>query len=148
MPQMYFIPKWDFLFKLDPFACFTSVKGKKTTVSPIFSDQKPWFFHIITFCLAFCLFSFYFLWPHLRHMEVPRLGVQLELQLLALATFTATLGASPICHLHCILWQCQILNLLSETRDQTCILRVPVMAQRKWIWTWGCGFDPWPHSVG
>ena len=29
---------------------------------------------------------FFFLWPHLRHMEVPRLGVELELQLLAYAT--------------------------------------------------------------
>ena len=34
------------------------------------------------------LFFFFFLGPHLRHMEVPRLGVQLELQLQAYATVT------------------------------------------------------------
>ena len=31
----------------------------------------------------------FFLWPHLLHMEVPRLGVELELQLLVYATATA-----------------------------------------------------------
>ena len=30
-------------------------------------------------------FFFFFLWPHLRHIEVPRLGVKLELQLPAYA---------------------------------------------------------------
>ena len=34
-------------------------------------------------------FFFVFVGPHLRHMEVPRLGVELELQLLAYATATA-----------------------------------------------------------
>ena len=34
-------------------------------------------------------FFFFFLGPHLWHIEVPRLGVQLELQLLAYATATA-----------------------------------------------------------
>ena len=35
-------------------------------------------------------FSFCFLGPHLQCMEVPRLGVELELQLLAYTTATAT----------------------------------------------------------
>ena len=34
---------------------------------------------------------FFFLWLHLLHMEVPRLGVELELQLLACTTATGTL---------------------------------------------------------
>jgi len=55
-------------------------------------------------------------------MEVPSLGVELELQLLAYTTATATLDPSYICDLCCSLWQCQILNLLREARDHTCIL--------------------------
>ena len=48
---------------------------------------------------SLCLFFFsflslfflgLFLGPHSQHMEVPRLGVQLQLQLLAYATATAT----------------------------------------------------------
>ena len=37
----------------------------------------------------FFFFSFVFLGPHMQHMEVPRLGVELELQLLAYTTATA-----------------------------------------------------------
>ena len=55
-------------------------------------------------------------------MEVPRLGVKSELQLPAYATATATPDPSCICNPHCSLWQRQILNPLSEVRDQTCIL--------------------------
>ena len=39
-----------------------------------------------------------FLRPHLWHMEIPRLGVKLEL--LTYATATATPDPSPICDLH------------------------------------------------
>ena len=43
-----------------------------------------------------CLFfAFCFLGPHLRHMEVLRLGVKSELQLLTRATATATATAMP-----------------------------------------------------
>ena len=42
----------------------------------------------------------FFLQPHLQHMEVPWLGVQLELQLPAYTTATATQGPSCICDLH------------------------------------------------
>ena len=58
-------------------------------------------------------------------MEVPRLGVEWELQLPAYATATATLDLNCICDLHHSLQQCWILNLLSEARDQTCNLVVP-----------------------
>ena len=48
-------------------------------------------------------------------MDVPRLGVVLELQLLAYTTTTATRDLSHICHLCCSLRQHQILNPLSKT---------------------------------
>jgi len=49
-------------------------------------------------------------------MEVPRLGIELELQLLAYTTATATQD------LYCSLSQDQILNPLSEARDPTHVL--------------------------
>ena len=55
-------------------------------------------------------------------MEVPRLGVELELHLLAYATATATPDLSRICDLHVNSWQSQILNSLSGARNQTYIL--------------------------
>ena len=55
-------------------------------------------------------------------MEVPRLWIESELQLWAYTTATATRDLSHICGLHHSLWQCQILNPLSEARYQTCIL--------------------------
>ena len=47
-------------------------------------------------------------------MEVPRLWVQLELQLLAFATATAMQDPSHVCNLHHSSRQHQILNPLSE----------------------------------
>ena len=55
-------------------------------------------------------------------MEVPRLGVQLELQLLAYATATAIPDPSCICDLHHGSRQCPILNPRSTARDRTQIL--------------------------
>ena len=65
-----------------------------------------------------------FLGPHLWHMEVPRLGVELELQLPAYATAiaTETQDLSPVCDLHHSSQQRWILNPLSEARDGTRIL--------------------------
>ena len=68
-----------------------------------------------------CMYVF-ILGLHLWHMEVPRLGVELELQLLAYTTATAILDPSRICDIHQSLRQCQIFNSPSEARDQTCIL--------------------------
>ena len=50
-----------------------------------------------------CRFFFFFLVTHLWHMEFPRLGVKLELQLQAYATIIATLDLNPICDLRCSL---------------------------------------------
>ena len=68
------------------------------------------------------LFSF-FLGPHLWHIEIPRLGVELQLQLLAYALVTALPDPSRIHNLHHSSWQCQILNPLSKGSDWTHILR-------------------------
>ena len=81
------------------------------TVLQFYTDRQDFFF-----------FFFCFLGPHLWHMEVPRLGFKSEWQLLACATATATQDLSCTCNLHHSSWQRQILNSLSEARDQTHIL--------------------------
>ena len=58
-------------------------------------------------------------------MEVLELGVELELQLSACATATATQDMSHVCNLHYSSQKYQILNPLSEARDQTHHLMVP-----------------------
>ena len=63
-----------------------------------------------------------FLGPHPEHMEVLRLGVQSELLSLAYTTATATRDLSHICDLHHSSQQSQIINPLSEARDQACVL--------------------------
>ena len=71
---------------------------------------------------GFYFFFCFFVGPYLRLMEVPSLGVELELQLLAYATATSPQDLSHICDLCLSLWQCQILNTLSQAMDQTHIL--------------------------
>ena len=68
------------------------------------------------------IFIFFFLWPHPRHMVVPRLGVKLEMQPPAYATATAMPDPSHICDLHHSSGQCRILNPLMEAWDQNCVL--------------------------
>ena len=68
------------------------------------------------------LYLFFFGGPHLWQMEVPSLRVDSELQLPADATASATPDPSCICDLHRSAWQRQILNPLSEAREQTCVL--------------------------
>ena len=58
-------------------------------------------------------------------MEAPKLGVELELQLPAYTTATATWDPSCVCDLHHSPWQCRILNPRSKARDQTWNLMVP-----------------------
>ena len=55
-------------------------------------------------------------------MEVPRLGVESELQLLAYTTAMATWGPSHVFDLHHSSRQRQILHPLSEGKDWTQIL--------------------------
>ena len=82
-----------------------------------------WFFFIL-FYFIFAFFS----GPHLRHMEVPRIGVPWKIQLPAYATAIATQDPSRICHLHHSSRQRQFLHPLSEARDRTHNLMVP-----RWI---------------
>ena len=76
--------------------------------------------YIILFYFIYYYFFFVILGLHPQHMEVPRLGVKWELlQLLAYTTATATQDLSHVGDLHQSSWQRQILNPLSEARDQT-----------------------------
>ena len=73
-------------------------------------------------CVCVCVCAHVFLGLHLRHMELPRLGVQWELQPPAYTIAIATQDLSRPCDLHHSSQQRQILNLLSKTRDQTRVL--------------------------
>ena len=66
-----------------------------------------------------------FLGSQVQHVEVPRLGVESELQLTAYTTATATQDLSHVWDLHRSLWQRRILNPLSKARDPTHILMDP-----------------------
>ena len=98
-------------------------KTKKTSILITSLSVKLW--HEVPYLLQFTVISFHpsiffffsFLLLHLQHLEIPRPGVESELQLQAYTTVTVTLDPSHICHLHHSLWQCQILNPLSEARD-------------------------------
>ena len=68
--------------------------------------------------LLLLLYIYIFLGLYPQYMEVSRLGVEWELP----AYTTATPGPSLVCHLHHSSQQHQILNPLSEARDQTHIL--------------------------
>ena len=61
-------------------------------------------------------------------MEVPRLGVQLELWLLAYSTATEMPDLSHVCDEHHSSWQRWVLNPLIEARDRTHILMDPIRA--------------------
>ena len=73
----------------------------------------------------FLFFVCFFLGPHSGHMEVPRLGDELKLELLAYATATVMQDLSCLCKLHYSWRQRQILNPLIEARVQICNLMIP-----------------------
>ena len=93
--------------------------SEKKSLSVIFKvlllAPGPFDFHTFFFFLV--IYFFCFLGPHLWHTEVPRLGGQLELQLLPYTTATVTPDPSRVCDLQHGLRQHQSLNLLSEARD-------------------------------
>ena len=68
-------------------------------------------------------------------MEVPGLGLELELQLPAYTTATATWDLNHVCDLYHSSYQYQIHNPLREVRDQTHILM-----GNSWV------HDPLSHS--
>ena len=63
-----------------------------------------------------------FLGPYPGHMEIPRVGVESELQLLTYSTATDTWDSSRVCNPHHSSQQHLILNLLSKARDQTLVV--------------------------
>ena len=95
------------------------------------STNGCWWVFVL-FCIVFCLFS---LGLHLWHMEVPRLGAESELQLLAYATATAMQDPSHICDLYHSPWHPWILNPLSRARDRTLILMDPRWVFYHWATT-------------
>ena len=76
------------------------------------------FFGFFVFVFVF-VFVLVFLGLHPQHVEVPRLGVQLELYPPAYTTAIAMPEPSHIYDLYPSSWQPQILNLLSKARDRT-----------------------------
>ena len=79
----------------------------------------------IFFVLFWFGFVFWFSGLHPWHMEVPRLGVESELQLVAYATATAMQNPSCICSLYHSSWKAWVLNPLSEAWNRTCNLMAP-----------------------
>ena len=77
------------------------------------------------FLLSRLFFFLLFRATPVRHMELPRAGVEMELQLLAYTTATATPDPSYFYDPQHSSQQHQILNPLSKARDQTCNLLVP-----------------------
>ena len=75
----------------------------------------------------FVFFFLLFLGSHPRHIGGSQARGRIGIQLLAYSTTTATQGPSHVCDLHynSLIWQCQILNPLSESSDQTHNLKVP-----------------------
>ena len=93
-----------------------------------FVVQQKWTQH---FKLTFFLLLGLYLW----HIEVPRLGVKLELQLPVDSTNTATWEPSCICDLQHSSQQCQILNPLSEAKGWTCVLMDTSQVHYHWAAT-------------
>ena len=78
---------------------------------------------IVFLNFIFYFFIFCFSGPQPQHMEVPRRGVKLELQMLAYTTATAMQDPSLVCDLHHSSQLYRILNALIEARiDRMCIL--------------------------
>ena len=92
------------------FVCVIRILYYIPDISPLLG---MWFTDIFS-C---SLFFFFLLGQHPWYMEVPRLGVKSELQLLANATATATPDLSHVCDLHHSSQQRQILNPLFDSRE-------------------------------
>ena len=102
------------------------IQGRKTLSSSYILSKWQFRHHYssVFSCCCCCFFFFVFLpflGPLLRHIEIPRLGVQSELQLPAYARATATQDPSRVCDLHHSSQQHRILNPLGKARDRTCV---------------------------
>ena len=118
------------------------IRGRQTEISPRQGHNKanaqmPCTQNIQDFTLQFKnytwnIFFFSFLRQYLRHIEVPRLQVTLDLKLQAYATATATPDPSCLCDLQHSSWQHWILNPLSETKDQNHTLKDTSLVCKCW----------------
>ena len=113
-----------FFKKLNYKRNWTSDKRSLLIAATAAAELKPWFLFIL---IPTIVLNFLFLLrPYLRHMEVPRLGVESRRQLPTFATATATAAAtwdlSHICAPCHSLQQRQIKNPLSKARDGNHIL--------------------------
>ena len=128
--EHWFIGTWYLELEKDSFDC-EKKQGKslrsRTRALILLSYWIYWFWNHPTIDL----FYFAFLGPHPQHMEVPWLGVKLELQLLAYSTATAMQDPSHIYNLHHSSGQWWISNPLSKARDWACIL-VDVTTEPQW----------------
>ena len=98
-----------------PMTCYLKAPCLFNTNSNYF---KCFFFQtILAFFPSKTFFFFYLCRAAPKAYEVPRLGVESELQLPAYPTATATRDPSHVCHLHLSSWHHWILNPLSEARD-------------------------------
>ena len=90
------------------------------TLHVALSHSSPEFLLKLVCFILFYLFilSFVFLGLYSQHMEGPRLGFDLELQLLAYTTATAMPDPSCVCDVHHGSQQRWILNLLSKATDR------------------------------
>ena len=122
---------------------FLQTKGRRRTwveerPHRVLLSYGPGYFRS-AFVLLFPCFSFFFLFcllgPHPLHMEVPRLGVESELQLLTYTTATVMQDLSRICDLQHRSWKHWILNPLSEARDRAHILVDTSWGCHRWATT-------------
>ena len=81
-----------------------------------------WGHSFTSFNILKCYLFLVLLGPNPWHMEVPRLGVKSEPELLSYTTATAMPDSSHICDLRHSSQQQQILNTLSKASDRTCVL--------------------------
>jgi len=105
--------------------------------------------------LLLLLLFFFFLVSlglHLHHMEVPRLGVESELQLPAYTTATAMPDTSQVCNLHHSSQQHWILNPVNEARGWSHILMDTSQVHDCWVTTGTPLLEilfpfPFPHGI-
>lgn len=80
--------------------------------------------YIEYFCCCCFLFGWFFWLSRARPEAYGSSQARGQIGVLGVAYTTATAmpDLSHVCNLHYSSWQCQILNPLSEAKDQTCIL--------------------------
>ena len=132
-PLSFYAPSLSRVPTLDPFLLHTSWRLRTTetekgavplnNLSGHCLRENPKYFSFLFFCI---------LGLYLWHMEVPRLGVSLELQLPTYTTATAMPDSSRICDLQYSWWQCRILNPLNEPWDRACILMDTSWVRYRW----------------